>query len=405
MANKPSTSDAMPPGVRSLVRRAMGDLRQAASDTPRDTVLYLGQRHHAFPALLVADPVLGPVDKIIWMTLWQRGAGGGTQAPCPTYAEIAANAHVRSDTTIARGLAILRATRWLSLCARVRGPQGKFRGNVYAMHDEPLPLADAVHLDPEYLAFLEMATSHPHPRVCKVAASVLASLDADIHGGIDVTAREHPIARRLEALNAIAQPGAFRYFSFTAAILKALTNAPIQSAPDHRLQILESADPLQDLESDRSSSNNKTTTTEEHLRAPARETVLYFPRVLSDNQRALARHYLQRAPACDHQAILDELEGRLRAVRKGARALYDPLRYFHRLCDEAALGRFVVNLGGEVQAARTRRNAAAEGQSPGEHPSVSRSAAAPIPDKRPGKSPVAGIRQQFNLPSRLKPPT
>ena len=224
MQTRVSRGPAAPRLFKGLLHSAIRELREGRETQARDTVLFLGARHHSFPSLLIEDPILAPVDKLIWMVIWQRGAAGGIRARFPTYRELAASAHIRSDTTIARALAILRATRWLSLCARVRDSQGKFRGNVYAVHDEPLALPDTLQLDPSFLDFLDTAKHHPHPRVGQVVAGVLASLDADIHAGRDVMAPPDFMARRLEAQHAIAQPGAYRYFSFTPNVLSELTN-------------------------------------------------------------------------------------------------------------------------------------------------------------------------------------
>ncbi len=65
----------------------------------------------------------------------------------------------------------------------MRKASGRFRGNVYALHDEPLPLADVIHLDGDYMAFLNKAVSHGHARVRTVAKGVLASIDEDVGGG------------------------------------------------------------------------------------------------------------------------------------------------------------------------------------------------------------------------------
>lgn len=392
-----------------LIRSAVETLRRSDRKDAHDTVLFLGARHQSFPALIVQDPILEPVDKIVWMVVWQRGAAGGAQAAFPSYAEIAACAHVRSDTTISRALAMLRATRWLSLCASVRGPQGRFRGNVYALHDEPLSLAATLTLDPKYLQFVKEATSHPHPRVCKVAGGVLAALEEDIRAGVDVSAPVNAIARRLEALRCVSSQGATRYFSFTPSVLRDLTNAATPDPSYDRLQDLETVTPLQDLEwGDRSSSssNNKTTTTENSENAgEASATSLgvasIYPKALTDNQRALADLYLKDVPASVHQSLLDELEGRIRAARQGAKPLYDPIRYLRRLCLEMAGGRFVVNLGSQVAAERERRRAKASGTTA--YVTQAPTSLGPQTGKNPGKSPVTLIREQFNLVTRNKP--
>ena len=390
-----------------LIRSAVETLRHSDKKDVHDTVLFLGARHQSFPALIVQDPILEPVDKIVWMVVWQRGAAGGAQAAFPSYAEIAACAHVRSDTTISRALAILRATRWLSLCASVRGPQGKFRGNVYALHDEPLSLTATLALDPDYLQFVREAKSHPHPRVCKVAGGVLAALEEDIRTGVDVSAPVNAIARRLEALRCVSSPGATRYFSFTPSVLRDLTNAATPDPSHDRLQDLETVTPLQDLEwGDRSSSNNKTTTTARSENAGEAsglgdEVARIYPKDLTDNQRALADLYLKGVPAGARQAVLDELEGRIRAARQGAKPLYDPIRYLHRLCLEMVAGRFVVNLGSPIEAERERRRAKPSGTNA--HVTQAPVTVGPQTGPNPGKSPVTLIREQFNLLTRTKP--
>ena len=170
--------------------------RQDGTPSTADALLFLGNGHHAVPALVVHDPVLEPVDKLIWMVIYQRGRGMGATAVFPGYTEIARLANVASTATVARAIAILRATRWLSLCVRGRDAGGRFSGNVYALHDEPLPLADALHLDPGYMAFLQAARRHHHARVRRIAAALCASLDADIRAGKDVLAPVNLIERR-----------------------------------------------------------------------------------------------------------------------------------------------------------------------------------------------------------------
>ena len=85
----------------------------------------------------------------------------------------------------------------------------------------------------------------------------------------------------------------------------------------------------------------------------AREAVslegLVLPPRLKDNQRALAARYLATIPAEQRQSVLDELAGRLEAEQRGAKPVYDELRYLHHLCRQVNQGGFVANLGLKVQ--------------------------------------------------------
>ena len=87
---------------------------------------------------------------------------------------------------------------------------------------------------------------------------------------------------------------------------------------------------------------------------------LVFPTRLQDNQRALAARYLATIPEHCRQAVLDELAGRLQAEQRGARPVYDELRYLHRLCMQVNRGGFSPNLGLKMQDERERRQEAAE---------------------------------------------
>ncbi|MDZ7751453.1 MAG: STY4528 family pathogenicity island replication protein [Gammaproteobacteria bacterium] len=386
----------------TLIRETVSQACRQTTDGSGDALLFLGNRHQAFPLLLVQDPVLEPVDKVVWMVICQQGRAIPTGTAFPRYDAIARHANIASTSTVSRAIAILRVTRWLSLCARVRDDGGRYRGNVYALHDEPLPLADALHLDAEYMAFLRAVGRHHHARVRKVAAAVLASLDEEIATGVDVLAPTNGMERRLEAAQAVHQAGARRYFSFSAAVLARLTNQDQKSkAVGDRLRILSP----QISKSVRSSSSyiNKTTTTTDPTSASNADAgcaPLIYPHRLSANQLDIAARYLERVDAGQRQAVLDELEGRFRAERQGARPIYDELRYLHHLCSRAHSGGFQPNLGIKVREARERDAAAAAHQR--------QEAAARARDHRRrleqvragGESPLAEARRLLGMPPR-----
>ncbi len=388
----------------ALIRETLARGRRSGNAANVDALLFLGNRHQAFPVVVVQDPILEPVDKLVWMVICQSSQGAGTKAVFPSYADIARLANVSSTSTVSRAIAILRATRWLSLCARSREANGQFGGNVYALHDEPLPLADALHLDPGYMAFLEDAANHHHARVRRVVAAVSASLDDDIRAGKDVLAPVNPIERRLEAIHAIQRGGDRRYFSFNADVLASLSNSGAQWDRSDQDQNSKPVKPdLQKSKSVlRSSSKykNTTTTTPTDSKESAREAVsldaLIVPPRLKDNQRALAARYLATIPAEHRQPVLDELSGRFQAEQHGAKPVYDELRYLHHLCIQVNRGGFVPNLGLKIQAERDRRRREAERlrEEAVERERERKERAA----RPPGESPIAEIRKLLGMP-------
>jgi hypothetical protein len=378
-------------------------LARGGSTSAADALLFLGTTHHAFPVLVVQDPVLEPVDKLVWMVVYQSARGTGSKAVFPSYADIARFANVSSSSTVSRAMAILRATRWLSLCARGRDTNGRFAGNVYALHDEPLPLADALHLDPGYMAFLQEAANHHHARVRRVIAGVSESLDADIREGRDVLAPVNAIERRLEAVDAIQRGSGRHYFSFSASVLAGLSNVAKGSRRNGRDQNSKPVPraPQNSKTVGRSSRyKNTTTTTETAYEGSAREAVsleeLIFPPRLKENQRALAARYLATVPAEHRQSVLDELAGRLQAEQHGAKPVYDELRYLHHLCKQVNQGGFVENLGLKVQTERERRRAEAECL---REEAATRNQERTVPASRShGENALAEIRKQLKLP-------
>ncbi len=185
--NEIPPADQTTPGTRALQALIDASVEQLmASDTRQsDGLLFLGSWQESIPRLLVIDPVLGAGEVRLWMYL-KISARAGSGASFPSYQAIREALHV-SEPTIATQLAVLRITRWVTLCRRVRDPSGRVRGNVYALHEEPLPLADALYLDPEYMQYLKAsAESHRDRRVRNIAEGLLDSLAGQIAEGRDI---------------------------------------------------------------------------------------------------------------------------------------------------------------------------------------------------------------------------
>ena len=104
----------------ALIRAVVAKVEASEDSGPPDRMVFLGNRHQSFPTAVIEDRVLEPVDKVVWMviSLAVRETGGDTAFP--GYEAIGRMANVSSRSTIARAIAILRATRWLTLCARSR---------------------------------------------------------------------------------------------------------------------------------------------------------------------------------------------------------------------------------------------------------------------------------------------
>ena len=149
----------------------------------RSGLLYMGNVHDAVPRRLLLDTRLSPLDKQAWIMI-RLYAQHNQGAVFPTYDELQLQLASpfkgkASRETVSRVLLMLRLTGWLSLCRRVRDPQGRVRGNIYAQHDEPLSASDAETLDPTWLDTLASACEHKNRTVSQTAWSVLVDIQSD----------------------------------------------------------------------------------------------------------------------------------------------------------------------------------------------------------------------------------
>ena len=343
----------------ALIQKTITQAERTAGQGPGDRIIFLGNRHQSFPTAVVNDPVLEPVDKVVWMIIMLAVHVTGGNTAFPGYDAIGKMANVSSRSTIARAIAILRATRWLNLCARVRKASGRFRANVFALHDEPLPLVDALHLDANYMAFLNHAQGHGHARVRAVAQGVLDSIDEDIQAGHAVCAQPHPIEWRLQSVSASGGKEPVRSFAFTQQVVRRLrSDSAINPKGDvhHDQNSNTAGDRVRNSNSGSSSSNNiyKTTTTpaegvSNFVHTGEDNRPLVYPARLCDNHREVADRYLSALAPEQRQPILDELAGRFQAEAKGMKPVYDELSFLRSLCEQMGQGTFLPNLGIKVR--------------------------------------------------------
>ena len=338
----------------ALIQKTITQAERTAGQGPGDRIIFLGNRHQSFPTAVVKDPVLEPVDKLVWMVIMLAVRETGGNTTFPGYASIGKLANVSSRSTIARAIAILRASRWLTLCSRVRKANGQFRSNVYAVHDEPLPLADVLHLDSNYMAFLGNAQGHGHARVRVVAQGVLDSIDQDIQAGQAVCVQPHLIERRMQSIVATKGGEPNRFFSFTRNVVSWLRS----DSTKHKQGGLHHD---QNSNSGCSSSYiNKTTTTKTGelsnftLTGEGNQPLVY-PARLCENHREIATCYLSALAPEQRQPILDELAGRFLAEKRGMKPVYDELSFLHSLCKLMRQGKFQPNLGIRVRDGRCDR--------------------------------------------------
>lgn len=313
-------------------------------NAPSDQLLFFaGNQQESIPAALFLDPSLRPVDRNLWVVLRLSLRSGNA---FPSYQDLEHTWCVGSRDTLSISYALLRLRGWITRCHTVRDPQGRYRGQIWVVHDEPSPLGEILELDPEYMAFFEGCRAHRSVRIKAAAVAMEAALEAAINRGEDVTALTSPIQRRLEGVQARSgNDGVF--YGMDLGVLQeqqrpappagpekqpgqkiglgeksdSVDPSPIIGLGDNQLFFKEyviddNAGTLHVLKS-KSSSKRTTTTTDLGKASNKREEPLSYPKQLTDllpeNELGLIRRYITRAPARDRQGILDYLAERLAA--------------------------------------------------------------------------------------------
>ncbi len=372
-------------------------LLEESPDSPcapsQDMLLYLGNWQDTVPRLLLYDPLLNSNDKVVWITFKTR-SDPRTATASPDAEWIAEQLTIDKNT--ARwSTQMLRVTRWLSLCAQVkiRDGKGQFsRGGhryIYALHDEPITLADALYLDSGYIDFLRGLQSHSYSRLSQAACRVMAAIQKDIDTGRDTLAAT--TLPRMEVRHAAQQAiGATEISGTGTAVpdpffsIRLTKGSPTtdenficgdEITEIDKNQILITTDENfihGDLPTDEnficgaSSScssyiykKTTTTTTDGYIKPPRAHANLgaglVFPTALSPQEQQLVLIPLERITPDTRQDVLDQLAWRITDGKASGNLVRNHLAYLAQLCNEVVAGTFVFSGGQRIREARERQ--------------------------------------------------
>jgi hypothetical protein len=215
--------------VQNLITHTLEKMNARIADSTRDSriqsgLLFTGNIHDAFPRRLLLDTRLSALDKIAWMMI-RLYAQQNEGAVFPTYDELqlqlaSPGKGKASRETVSRVLLMLRLTGWLSLCRRVRDNKGRVRGNIYALHDEPLTAYDADELDPLWLDVVMKACQHKNNTISVTARMLVNEIRHDptlrhyhshlsqIAARLDAIQTPQQMAKHVAAtLSSVTEPG------------------------------------------------------------------------------------------------------------------------------------------------------------------------------------------------------
>ncbi len=161
----------LPPALQGLLQKA------SEHRSGGDQLVFMGSLQDPVPRHLIIDPDLPASAVRIWAYFRSHITSMDGSIKCPTYVEIMRDLSIGSRETVAVHLSLLRATRWLSLAARTKDERGFTRGNIYALHTQPISVADAIVLDEEYMGLLIKLSQHQNPKYHRLALSLITNAE------------------------------------------------------------------------------------------------------------------------------------------------------------------------------------------------------------------------------------
>ncbi len=84
----------------ALIKATTQCAKANADPTSPDTMLFMGNWHQAIPSLVIQDPVLEPVEKLVWMVIMLHARETGGRTAFPSYDKLASKTNVSSTSTI-----------------------------------------------------------------------------------------------------------------------------------------------------------------------------------------------------------------------------------------------------------------------------------------------------------------
>ena len=354
--------------IETEINRLSGDAANGSKQT--DSLVFIGNWQDAIPRSIWVDGLLSAIDVRSWGIIRTQAVNGS--AVILSLNNLLKDTLGYSNATVSRVIFILRLTRWISLCSKLRTETGKFRGNIYAIHDHPVSLEDAIYLDSHYIEFVKKQTSHSNNAIRTLAQSVWQAIRVSIHQensfqGASLTNSVNG------ALNQLAYQSDHENSRNNQAIhifnLNQVKSSHVQKLnvdTKHQVQLLNVAEPK--IESDKNQQHNiqvqnlnvepicssrcsssslikkeyKTSTTNSvgisKIEEQRVKENLIYPPEFNANENKLANMYLQKIDLDLQQIYLDETAAIIKQRSKTNNPIRNPIGYLAWLCNEQSQG-------------------------------------------------------------------
>ena len=358
LASSASISDS----VRRLAQRIAYELESMEPMTSghrsqTDSLLYLGHWQDAIPRAIWVAPDLEAIDVRCWGII-RTQAMAGSAVILSLHRLLQAQLGY-SKPTVSKVLFVLRLTRWISMCSELRHETGRFKGHIYAIHDSPISITDAIYLDAGYITFVKQQREHQHKQISRIARALWQAIQQSIatqqafigaesgsNSGINDFFRRVNGQDRVNLLNS-----GHRVNFIDLAQTPRVNNTNLDQMQEEIKENQSDRNEVKQIDRNRPTTttsscssffNNKTTTA--NSPEPKNQTddeqtgALIFPPDFNASERELACLYLKAIDPEYRQSFLDETAAQIEAKRHSSKQIRNPLAFLGWLCNEQAKG-------------------------------------------------------------------
>jgi len=145
-------------------------------------LLFSGNLQESIPHKLMQDSRLTPLERNAWIVFRMAMDRRGQTSTSPRYKDLQPCISMvaggkASMKTVAKVIANLRLTRWLTLLERGRDERtGQLKSSVYILHDEPLTLEEVLQIDANYVEYAANCIENSDKGVRILATQALMEL-------------------------------------------------------------------------------------------------------------------------------------------------------------------------------------------------------------------------------------
>ena len=327
----------------------------SAPCSPTGSLLYLGHWQDAIPRAIWVDPDLEAIDVRCWGII-RTQAMAGSAVILSLHRLLQAQLGY-SKPTVSKVLFVLRLTRWISLCSELRHESGRFKGHIYAIHDSPISITDAMYLDGSYITFVKQQRQHQHKQISRIACTLWQVINDSIANQQSILDDEPSTAsvindffRRVNGQDRVNFLNSGHRVNFidlapTPRVNKINLNLIQEETKENQTDrgLVKQIDRAGSTTTTTCSSFIKKTTTtnlpDSKNQTKAEETsALIFPPDFNASERELACLYLKAIDPEHRQSFLDETAAQIEAKRHTSKPIRNPVAYLAWLCNEQAKG-------------------------------------------------------------------